>query len=309
MPGEFDFISWIRSQQRASDFVQLPAGDDLAILKWKPDDLLLVGVDQVLDGVHFDSSIHTPRQIGRKVMNRNLSDCAAMACLPAAAVVTVALPKGTSVEYAKELYLGMKEAGDLFDCEIVGGDTSSWDGKLVVTVSILGRSDGIQPLTRSGAQPGDSIYVTGTLGGSLLGRHMDFKPRINEARFLVANHRVTSMIDLSDGLSQDLSRLCSESHVGAEIDVESIPIVPSLHYRDRDLFERRYPPKGWRREYTPLEHALHDGEDYELLFTGSVPDVAIATRIGSVVAKPGITLCHADGRRNALQPKGWEHTF
>src|SRR4051794_25025715 len=106
MPGEFDFISWIRSQQKTSDLVQLPAVDDLAILKWKSEDLLLVGVDQVLDGVHFDSSVHTPRQIGKKVMNRNLSDCAAMACLPVAAVVTMALPKGTSMEYAKELYLG-----------------------------------------------------------------------------------------------------------------------------------------------------------------------------------------------------------
>src|SRR3954470_8597253 len=99
MPGEFDFISWIRSQQKTSEVVQLPAGDDLAILKWKSEDLLLVGVDQVLDGVHFDSSVHTPRQIGKKVMNRNLSDCAAMACLPAAAVITVALPKGVSMEY------------------------------------------------------------------------------------------------------------------------------------------------------------------------------------------------------------------
>ncbi|HMB95757.1 MAG TPA: AIR synthase related protein, partial [Tepidisphaeraceae bacterium] len=110
MPGEFDFISWIRAQQSKSDFVQLAAGDDLAILKWANDDLLLVGVDQVLDGVHFDSKIHSPRLIGKKAMNRNLSDCAAMACLPAAAVATVALPRGVSMDYAKELYLGMKEA-------------------------------------------------------------------------------------------------------------------------------------------------------------------------------------------------------
>ena len=92
MPAEFDFISWIRSQQRTSELVQLAAGDDLAILKWNANDLLLVGADQVLDGVHFDSKIHSPRMIGKKAMNRNLSDCAAMACLPAAAVATVALP-------------------------------------------------------------------------------------------------------------------------------------------------------------------------------------------------------------------------
>src|SRR6188474_1447765 len=116
MPGEFDLIDWIRAQQTTSDLVKLAAGDDLAILKWPANDLLLVGCDQVLDGVHFDSKDHPPRAIGRKAMNRNLSDCAAMACLPAAALVSVALPRGTSMEYAQELYDGMKVAGLSFGC-------------------------------------------------------------------------------------------------------------------------------------------------------------------------------------------------
>src|ERR1044071_7636445 len=111
---EFDFIDWIRSQQSCSSGVLVPAGDDLAVLHWNGGDLLLIGVDQVLDGVHFDSAVHSPRAIGRKVMNRNLSDCAAMACLPAAAVATVAFHQGTSLDYAKELYLGLREAADLF---------------------------------------------------------------------------------------------------------------------------------------------------------------------------------------------------
>src|SRR5438067_9872215 len=148
MPGEFDFIAWIRSQQKATKIVTHPAGDDLAILDWPEDQLLLVGVDQVIDGVHFDSARHTPRQIGRKAMNRNLSDCAAMACLPAAAVATVALPRGAGIEYAKELYLGLREAGEVFDCPVVGGDTGSWEGKLALSVTILGRADGIAPITR-----------------------------------------------------------------------------------------------------------------------------------------------------------------
>src|SRR5438128_9118846 len=115
MPGEFDFIDWIRAQQPpASNFVTVPPGDDLAALNWRGDDLLLVGADQVLDGVHFDAAVHSPRAIGRKAMNRNLSDCAAMACLPAAAVVTAALPRGTGLDYAKEIYLGMREAADAF---------------------------------------------------------------------------------------------------------------------------------------------------------------------------------------------------
>src|SRR5687767_5648139 len=143
MAGEFEFIQWLRGQQRASELVSVPAGDDLAVLKWPAGDLLLVGVDQVLDGVHFDSAVHSPRAIGGKAMNRNLSDCAAMGCLPAAAVVSVALPKGVSMEYAKELYLGLREAADPFECPVIGGDTGSWGGKLVVTVTILGRSDGV----------------------------------------------------------------------------------------------------------------------------------------------------------------------
>src|SRR6059058_4846807 len=134
MAGEFDFIKWIRSQQKPTKIVTHPAGDDLAILDWPEDELLLVGVDQVLDTVHFDSAVHSPAAIGAKVMNRNLSDCAAMACLPAAAVATVALPRERDIEYAKQLFLGMKSAGDAFHCPVVGGDTASWDGKLALTV-------------------------------------------------------------------------------------------------------------------------------------------------------------------------------
>src|ERR1044072_1039584 len=112
MPGEFDFIEWVRAQQQPSDFVPVPPGDALAVLKWAGEDLLLVGTDQVLDGVHFDSAVHSPRQIGRKVMNRNLSDCAAMACLPAAAVATAALPRKAGVEYGREVHRGLCEAAE-----------------------------------------------------------------------------------------------------------------------------------------------------------------------------------------------------
>ena len=162
MPGEFDFIAWIRAQSPVTAAVPIPPGDDLAALKWDANDLLLVGVDQVLDGVHFDSAVHSPRDIGAKVMNRNLSDCAAMAALPAAALASVALPKGAGIGYAKELYRGLRAAADPFDCVIVGGDTGSWDGKLVMSVTILGRSAGIAPVTRSGAQPGDAVCDRGS---------------------------------------------------------------------------------------------------------------------------------------------------
>lgn len=297
MPGEFDLIHWIRTQQKPSALTRVPAGDDLAILKWPDPDLLLVGVDQVLDGVHFDSAIHSPRDIGRKVMNRNLSDCAAMACLPAAAVVTVALPRNRfSLDDAKNLYLGLKDAADAFDCEIVGGDTASWDGNLAVTVSILGRSAGIEPITRGGARIGDRIYVTGPLGGSLLGRHMTFVPRIALARELARHHRPTAMIDLSDGLSRDLRHICEQSNVGALIDAARIPI-----HEDARAMSRR-------DGRAPLEHALHDGEDHELLFTSpaEIPR-EIAIEIGRVTSTPGvIELLDAD-RRTPIEPRGWEH--
>ncbi|HVT90592.1 MAG TPA: thiamine-phosphate kinase [Tepidisphaeraceae bacterium] len=293
MPGEFDFISWIRSQQRPSELAQLSSGDDLAILKWKADDLLLVGVDQVLDTVHFDSRVHSPRSIGAKVMNRNLSDCAAMACLPAAAVATVALPRGISMDYAKELYLGMKEAGDIFDCQVVGGDTATWDGKLAMTLSILGRSAGIRPITRGSAKPGDRIYVTGPLGGSSAGRHMTFQPRVHLARELASKYKLTAMIDLSDGLSRDLGHICEESKVGALINAKLLPL-----HKDIDDVQK----SGWRT----IDHAVHEGEDYELLFTAPACDHPQVIMIGDIRAEPGIDWI-IDSEQTRLEPKGWEH--
>jgi thiamine-monophosphate kinase len=296
-PGEFDFIAWIRSQYARFDHVLLGPGDDLAILQWKPsDDLLLVGVDQVLEGVHFDSSIHSPLDIGRKVMNRNLSDCAAMACLPAAAVATVALPRERDMEYAKQLFAGMQSAAAVFEFPVVGGDTGSWDGKLVLTVTILGRSAGIAPVRRSGANPGDGIYVTGPLGGSILGRHMNFVPKVKQGR-LLGEGGASAMIDLSDGLSRDLAHVCHESEVGARVLAEAIPV-------HEDAIEMRRTDGR-----SPLEHALNDGEDYELLFTAPAnhPAAGLGILIGTITREREILLNYPDGRTEPLQPKGWEH--
>jgi thiamine-monophosphate kinase len=297
MPGEFGFIRWIMSQWRGrtGERVVVPPGDDLAVLKWSDDDLLIVGVDQVLDGVHFDSAVHSPRDIGRKVMNRNLSDCAAMACLPAAAVATAALPKGASLDYAKDLYLGMSDAGNAFDCPVVGGDTASWNGKLVLTLTILGRSAGIQPVTRAGAKVGDTIYVTGPLGGSILGRHMSFTPRVAVAREL-AKTGISAMIDLSDGLSRDLRHICERSGVGAILEADRIPV----HVDVSRLAATSTPP---------LEHALHDGEDYELCFTSAVDHSSRATPIGTITAGDKLLIKHADDRVEELKVGGFEHSL
>jgi thiamine-monophosphate kinase len=297
MPGEFDFIKWVQSQQPATTLVPVPAGDDLAVLNWPAADLLLVGVDQGprRGSLRFRGPL--PRQVGRKAMNRNLSDCAAMACLPAAAVATVAAPRGVGADYLRELYQGLRDAADPFGCQIVGGDTGSWAGRLVLTVTILGRSGGIKPLTRAGAKPGDAIYVTGPLGGSIRGRHMTFEPRVALARELATAFPLTTMIDLSDGLSRDLGHVCRASGVGAIVYADDVPVHADAVEVARD-------------GRAPLEHALHDGEDYELLFTVTPPGpTAAATRVGVVTPEPGIWIEHAGGRREPLEPKGWEHAL
>jgi thiamine-monophosphate kinase len=294
VPHEFDFLDWIKGRQRPGELVQLGSGDDLAVLKWPADELLLAGVDQILDTVHFDSAIHPPRAIGQKAMNRNLSDCAAMACQPIASVATVALPMGVGLEYAKELYLGMESAAAAFDCAIVGGDTSSWNGKLAMTVTIFGRADGIVPITRSGARPGDGVFVSGALGGSLLGRHIAFTPRVKLARELARHHRITAMIDISDGLSRDLRHICRQSGVGVIIAAAAVPIHADAVAMSAD-------------GRSPLQHALHDGEDYELLLT-SPDDLPGVTRIGIITAELEILL--RDGDKLApLEPLAWQHAL
>jgi thiamine-monophosphate kinase len=293
MAGEFDLIEWIRQQQKVSPLVKVGVGDDLAVLTWPLEELLLVGVDQAIDGVHFDSAVHSPEQIGRKVMNRNLSDCAAMSCLPAAAVVAVALPASYSLENAKELYAGIAQAGDAYGCPIVGGDTATWPGKLVISVTVLGGTGSLKPVGRKGAKPGDSIYVTGALGGSLLGRHMDFVPRIAQGRELAGI--ASAMIDVSDGISRDLQHICKASGVGAVIEEDRLPIHPDA-------------VKLSQQDGKPaLEHALHDGEDYELLYTSSRPE-APGILIGRIVAEPGMWL-EKDGSRRVLSQRGWQHSL
>src|SRR6185437_5782347 len=192
---------------------------------------------------------------------------------------------------------GLRDAADPFGCVLVGGDTASWAGKLVMTVTILGKSAGISPITRGGAKAGDSLFVTGPLGGSILGRHMTFTPRIAMARELAASGAVTAMLDLSDGLSRDIRHICKQSGVGVIVDSARVPIHPDAIELSR------------KDGKSPLEHALNDGEDHELLFTATRdPGVSGLTRIGTIVCEPGIWI-ERDGVRQPLAPQGWQHSL
>ena len=292
--AESDFLEYLRRTAAADARVVVPIGDDLAALKWAASDLLLVGADQSLDGVHFELRSQSPRAIGAKAMNRNLSDCAAMACVPVCATVTLALPRGGGEALAVELIEGIRAAAARFGCAVVGGDTGSWAGPLAISVSILGRSAGLSPVTRGDARPGDKLFVTGPLGGSILGRHLTFVPRCDLAIELAARFEIRAMLDLSDGLSRDLPRLCAASGVGATIDAGRVP----MHDDARAMNDGR----------SPLEHALHDGEDYELLFAAPSCDHPGVVEIGAIVEGSGVWL--RDGASaTPLVERGWEHSF
>ncbi len=300
---EFEFIQWIRSQTKLDPTaVPVGPGDDCAIVMCGTEKLLIT-VDQLLEGVHFTLAELGPKNVGRKAMARNLSDVASMAALPLGAVASVALPKGFKRDDAETLYLAMKNTGELFHCPIVGGDVSVWPEKLAISITVFARPAGIKPILRSGAKAGDALCVTGHLGGAWRSqRHIKFTPRINEARILASRHELHAMIDISDGLASDLSHLCDSSGVGAEVVAADVP----LHNDAKNLLD-----------ITPLQAALSDGEDYELLFAlpenhaeqliREQPLTVQVTRIGTFTAEKGLVLVKPDGAREALPPSGWEH--
>lgn len=302
---EADFIEWIRSQSRFDPAaVPVGPGDDCAIVMCGGEKLLIT-TDQLLDGVHFVLREHGAGQAGRKAMARNLSDVAAMAATPLAAVTTVAFPKDFSRADAEQLYQGLRSLGKDFNCPIVGGDVGVWSGPLAITVTVFARPAGIRQILRSGAKVGDAICVTGAFGGAWKSqRHLTFVPRIKEARTLASRHELHAMIDVSDGLARDLGHICKASGVAAEVHAEKVPIHPELQAAG-----------GEGRAL--LNAALQDGEDYELLFAlpageadqlvQSQPLGVKVTRIGAVIEGKGLTLVHPDGKREPLQPKGWEH--
>jgi thiamine-monophosphate kinase len=304
---ERELISWLRKHIPPHPLLRLGLGDDAAVLRMADVQECVITVDMLNDRVDFDLSKVDPRRAGRKALAANLSDLAAMAAKPLAAVIALALPRQGAMELAVALYEGLLPLAEQYDLAIAGGDTNSWDGPLAISITLLGAVTPRGPLRRDGAKPGDRILVTGSFGGSILGRHLDFEPRVREALDLHARYDLHAGIDVSDGLSLDLAHILEESRCGAVIDINAVPIADDARRLAAQLADGS----------TPLDHALSDGEDFELILAVS-PDEAgrllherplavPMTDIGEFTAEPGLWQIDRSGVRRPLVPRGWQH--
>lgn len=255
--NEFELIAQLTSSLAGNKSVVVGAGDDCAVLDLGlSEKFLLFKTDAVVEGIHFHATTE-PEKIGRKALARCLSDIAAMAGTPTATLVTLALPKDFDVVFVKKIYDGMNQLAKEHEVAIVGGETTTNPERILISISLIGTVAKEKCLLRSGAKSGDAIFVSGELGGSLSGKHLDFEPRLNEARWLAKNFSAHSMIDVSDGLAGDLRHLLHAGQVGAELLASAIPISRAAKLQARAESSAK----------PPLLAALTDGEDFELLFT------------------------------------------
>jgi thiamine-monophosphate kinase len=220
------------------------AGDDCAVVEiFAGRNFLVLKTDCIVEGVHFLSGAD-PVDVGWKAMMRPFSDFAATSALPLFALITLIASKQTEVEWARKLYGGLRRAAKQFDVSIVGGETSSSPGPIVISVSVAGFVESDRWMSRRGGKVGDDLFVTGQLGGAIKQKHLRFIPRIAESRWLTKHFSIQAMMDLSDGLGIDLPRLARASKVGFKIETENLPLAPGAKIGD----------------------AISEGEDYELLF-------------------------------------------
>jgi thiamine-monophosphate kinase len=312
---ELEFIRWLREHVPKHPNAPLGLSDDAALVSLAGESKVVVTIDTLTDGVDFRVAIDDPRRIGRQALAANLSDLAAMAAVPVAAVVSLALPRNdpvtnNSLRLAISLYEGFLPLAQEFDVAIAGGDTNTFDGPLVISVAALGRPTARGPLTRSGGKPGDWLLVTGSLGGSILGHMFDFTPRVREAITLHERYELHAAIDISDGLALDASRLAAESGCGAVIFTGRVPIAAAA-------FELAEQEKAAELPAAALRHALSDGQDFELLVAAppalaqrildEKPTGCSIAHVGELIPEPGLWQQGDQRRREPLEPIGWRH--
>ena len=318
--SEKRLIERIRRQARAGTRIATGArliagiGDDAAVLRLPANHDLLVTTDFSIENVHFRRAWHPPEVVGWRCLTRGLSDIAAMGGEPVAAFLSLAVASDIPQPWVDGFVKGLLRLATRFHVPLAGGDTANTVDGIQADIVVVGTVPRGTAVPRSGAKPGDHIYVTGDLGGAAaaLARLRDSRPlaesssyfrptpRVTVGRWLRQHRLPNAMIDVSDGLSTDLDHICQESGVGAEIETGLIP---------RALCGRW---KKQRVERVELDFALHGGDDYELLFTSAktVPQTIEGvriTRIGQVTRKKEMRLIDADGKKGALPVKGWEH--
>jgi thiamine-monophosphate kinase len=323
--GEFGLIAAIRRMTvRRPSSVSIGIGDDAAVLRIAPSSVLLVTTDMLLESVHFDLSYTDYFSLGWKSAAVNLSDIAAMGGNPRFCLTSLGIPSSISVEQIKEFYRGFNAVLKPHHVVLVGGDTCSSRKGFVVNVVVLGESDKKRIVTRSGAKPGDRIFVTGTLGDAasglellqtrrrngrqrpwekmLIENHLRPEPRVEWGMIISGSGCAHAMIDISDGLSSDLKHICDESGVGACIYNEKLPLSRSLRLAAAEL------------EKHTFQYALSGGEDYELLLTASrkcsdkLQTLGIPlTEIGEITKTRKMSFVDGRGRKRMLVPGGYDH--
>ncbi len=320
--GEFGLISRIAASAKTGTGVIIGIGDDAAVTALTPGMQLLTSTDMLLEDVHFRRSWHDPYRLGRKSLAVNISDIAAMGGIPRWATLSLAIPADLPLDFLDEFTRGFLAMAGEHGVALIGGDTCSSEQGLVISVTIMGEQLPELVLRRSGARPGDEVWVTGTLGdaamglnlvekgggvdGFLLSRLLDPTPRTMAGIALAESGLVTAMIDVSDGILGDFGHIAELSAVGGIIRLNSLPLSPQ--FRDAAAGLPSF-PHGL---------ALSGGEDYELCFTAPPISrekiIAImkkcgveAAPVGIVTSSPEVTILDASGQSFHSSHQGFNH--